>query len=389
MIENREHSPCPRVLLVLGLVVFSLLGGWWVHPDVCGASSTRLYLTPGGHLSERSSGRETVQVAIRLGDRLEWRKILTGRMMGDFYGFNLYAQNLSGASVHASVELLLQSGGSETVLASWPKGLGYSRGPGLFSSARRGPQTQTRSGDVLILRITAGETGKFHGYGSLFMGDRYPSSIDIPSLSALSDSDVGMLEGQFDPLYEDLEDIRSRQIVIQEQIRSISDTVNRLEELLVAIVTTPPEPGPRSEDGSGDEVSQESLHVYPARFSPSELRLPVEKGEVFLCTVEFGSPEKAAQVRESSVVLNLQQKMLRPTPASCVGQDMPPTDAPRYTVCFPMEEVAAPFEGPGPGTLFFSASISGVFEDNTPFVARGILRITRFSSGDDSLSDLD
>ena len=352
------------LLLVLALAFFS------------NADATRLYITPGGYLEETPTTRTTVKVPVRINRPREWRKILSGGMGAGSFGFNIYAQNISRADVAASVEIVLETDGEEVLLASWPKGLGISRGTELFTGSQAGSGTQTKAGDAILLRVTARETGKYHGYGSLYVGGQFPSSIDIPDLTALNDSDVAIMDRQFSSVYDDLEEIRRQQEVVQAQLSHISESLANIEGLLAAYLP-PTIPAPEEPAPPAPPTSEGVVKIYPMRFEPQVLTLPMESGLALICSVELDTPDAVASANRESLELTLLHYTIRPNPEYCLGQ-APETDSTSVLkVCFSAEEVGTFFDSGKPETLIFTAWLRGALMDQTPLMARGILRVVR------------
>jgi len=368
-LQRRRVKPFTVTLSVLSFFTLSFI-------FFSNAYATRLYLTPDGYLEEIPKVNNVVKMLLRLNSPREWRKILTGGMGSGSFSFNIYAQNLSRADAAASVEILLETGGGEVTLASWPRGLGVSRGTDLFTGSRGGSGVQAKAGDVIVLRVTARETGAYHGYGSLFMGGQFPSSIDIPDLTALNEPDIAKLDNQFSSVYDDLAEIRRQQEVVQAQLGLISESLANIEGLLAAYlpaaVSTPEE-----EPAPAPPPTPEETKTYQMRFEPKILTLPLESGLALTCTVELDSPEEAASVNRDSLELTFSQSSIKPDPEYCLGQTPEPASSSLLKVCFSAEKVAASFGGGEPETSISTAWLKGFRVDQTPLVARGLLRVVR------------
>ncbi len=372
-VTHRFVYPFPPIFIWTAAVILAL-SVCWFHPS--SAEATRLYLTSGGELSENPPGSNVIQVPVRRNSPREWRLILTGTMGGNGYGFNLYGQNYSGSGTYASVEIVLQKPEGEYLLASWPKGLGSARGPALFSGRQSGSEVPAEAGDALIVRIQAEETGKYHGYGNVFVGGQYPSSIDVPSLSALSASDMAEMDRQFSPVYTDLSDLKREQEAIRAQLGVITETLSHIEELLMMQLETPQEPRPEPPPPSPEEA-EESVEILPLSFQPPILTLPPEPGLALVCSVNFRSAEETARVDQGTLRLGLLNGVLEPDPEYCLGEALISQGTSRLTACFPAATVAETLEGEGAETLVFTAWLKGSFKDGNSFLAKGILRVNR------------
>ncbi|MBI4772863.1 MAG: hypothetical protein HY788_01565 [Deltaproteobacteria bacterium] len=368
-VQRRRLKPFYPAHVVLLLFILSLA-------YFSNAHATRLYLTPDGYLEEIPKARSVVKMPLRLNSPREWRKILTGGMGSGSFGFNIYAQNFSRADAAASVEIVLEAGGEEVTLASWPKGLGVSRGTDLFTGSQGGSGVQAKAGDVIVLRVTAQKTGTYHGYGSLYMGGQFSSSIDVPDLTALNEPDIAMLDTQFSSVYDDLAEIRRQQEVVQAQLSLISESLANIEGLLAAYL---PPSASISEEEPAPAIPKtpERTKIYSMRFEPQVLTLPLESGLALVCTVELDSPEEVAATDRNSLELAFSHSSIKPNPEYCLDQTPEPASSSMLKVCFSAEEVAASFDGGEPETLIFTAWLKGSRMDQSPLVARGILRVVR------------
>jgi len=360
----------PACVLLLVLLLPFLL--------VSNADATRLYLTPDGYLEETPKVHMVVKMPLRLNSPREWRMTLTGGMGTGSFGFNIYAQTFSGGAIAASVEILLESGGEEITLASWPRGLGVTSGPELFTGSQGGTNAQAKAGDSIVLRVSAVETGTYHGYGSLFMGGQYSSSIDIPDLTALNEPDIARLDTQFSSVYDDLAEIRRQQELVQAQLTIISESLANIEGLLAAYLPPPASPSEEEPESPPQSPAPEKTRTYPMRIEPQVLNLPVESGLALLCSATLDSPEDVATVNRNTLELSFSQSSVKPNPEYCLGLSPEPESSSLLNVCFSAEEVAASLDvGERPETLISTAWLKGYRKDQTPFIARGILRVVR------------
>ena len=200
---------------------------------------------------------------------------------------------------------------------------------------------------------------------------------DVPDLSSLNDSDVAILDRQFSSVYDDLQEIRRQQEVVQAQLNLISESLANIEGLLAAYL---PPATPESEEPAPAPESpnpEKTVKTYPMHFEPPALTLPVESGLALVCAVEFDSPELAASANKDSLELTLLNNTIRPNPEYCLGQEPEPESSSILKVCFSAEEAASFFEQGKPETLIFTAWLRGVQMDQTPLMARGILRVVR------------
>jgi hypothetical protein len=338
------------------------------------AWATRLYLGSGGGLSTLPPSDET---RYHLSERqpLEWRMQLKGDMAGSSYGYSIYAETTAHSGISAYVEIVLRSGGTETVLARWRRGLRSTRGVEVFTGSISGTDVEAGAGDVLVLRIGMNKPSTFHEYGGIWVSQRYPSSITVPDFGSLTDVDLQRVRDEFSQSQSQFEQILQQQAENKEKLDQLAAAVERLENMVQEL---------RESRLHGEEKASLPEGAAPVnvrlRFSPTELMVPALQHELFTCVIEMDPDHDIDAVNRGSLKLTGPKGSLKADPSLCPEAEDVESPSSGLKVCFGAGKVAELFDMGESQALFGSLELTGLLRDGQSFRGRGVIQIKKKSA---------
>jgi hypothetical protein len=300
---------------------------------------------------------------------------LKGDLAGSAYGYSIYAETTAHSGISAYVEILLRSGGTETVLASWRRGLRSTRGVEVFTGSLSGPDPDAASGDVLVVRIGMNQPSTFHEYGGVWVSQRYPSSITIPDVGNLTDVDLESVRNELSPSQSQLEQIIQQQAESKEKLDQLAAAVDRLENMVQEL---------RDSKLRAEEQVPLPEGVAPAnvriRFSPTELTIPADQDELFTCIVEMDPGHDINTINVDSLKLIGSKGSLKADPDLCADAEHGESSSSGLKVCFVANKVAELFYMGENHALFGTLELTGLLKDGQPFRGRGVIQIKKKSA---------
>jgi hypothetical protein len=306
---------------------------------------------------------------------LEWHFQLKGDLVGSGYGYSIYAETTARSGVSAYVEIVLRSGKDESVLTRWRQGLIDTRNIEVFTGSLSGPDPDASAGDVLILRIGMNTPSSFHEYGSIWIGQQYPSYIIVPDFGNLTDVDLQSVRSELSDSQSQLEKIVQQQAESQAKLDRLADAVERLEQMVQGL-TESRSKAELKEPGAAVAETAAPLNVR-IRFSPSDLLLPTVQGDLFVCWLELDQKHNVSDVNLDSLRLIGPKGVLKADPALCTAGEQKESPLAGLRICFEAQKVAGLLDMGPNQAVFGTIELNGLMKDGLPFRGRGVIQVKK------------